>query len=462
MAKTKVLQVTDLMLDLKNYRTVPQKSEADAIRAMISINPSRFWALMESLLSDGYHPTENILILDSGENMIVREGNRRIAAMKLILGHLKRSKIELPGHIEDKINGLTADWKAENSGVPCAIYAMRESATVDRIVALTHGKGEQAGRDTWNAVARARHNRDSNLIAEPALDLLEKYLLHGKNLTSTQKERWSGDYPLSVLDEAIKRVAPRVDAKSVREFADQYPAKTAYRNSIESVLNDVGTGDLDFKVIRSAVEDWAAVKYGFPLDTANSSKKANGKPSAKSNAASNSSVKKAGTASASNTKSKAVATNDPKSVMRALRAFAPSGPNRDKLVTLIIEARSLSLEKHPHAFCFLLRSMFEISAKAYCKDHEKKSGPAAIKADSTDRTLVDVLRDISNHLSKNQTDKAMQKLLHGAIAELAKPSGFLSVTSLNQLVHNPKFTVDETHIATLFGNVFPLLEEMNR
>jgi len=462
MAKTKVLQVVDLTLDLKNYRTVPQKSEADAVRAMISINPARFWALMESLLADGYLPTENILVLESGGKKIVREGNRRIGAMKLILGHMKRAKIDLPSHIEQQIKKLDAAWKTENSAVPCAVYAASHSATVDRIVALTHGKGEQAGRDSWNAVARARHNRDSNFIAEPALDLLEKYLSEGKNLTPIQQERWSGDYPLSVLDEAIKRVAPRVGAKSAREFADQYPAKSAHRNSVESMLHDVGTGDLDFKVIRSGSGDWAAEKYGFAAEAPKSSGKAGGQPSAKAKSASSSSAQKTGATTTGSPKSKAVATNDPKSVVRALKKFAPSGANREKLVTLLNEAKTLSLEKHPHAFCFLLRSMFEISAKAYCKDHAKKSGPSATKADGNDRILVDVLRDISNHLSKNQTDKTMQRILHGAMAELAKPSGFLSVTSLNQLVHNPRFTVDETHIATLFGNVFPLLEEMNR
>jgi len=56
----------------------------------------------------------------------------------------------------------------------------------------------------------------------------------------------------------------------------------------------------------------------------------------------------------------------------------------------------------------------------------------------------------------------MVKALHGAMAELGKQDGFLSVTSMNQLVHNPRFTVDQNHISTLFSNIFPLLEEMNK
>lgn len=103
--------------------------------------------------------------------------------------------------------------------------------------------------------------------------------------------------------------------------------------------------------------------------------------------------------------------------------------------------------------------MFEISAKAYCIDH-KAEGLSATK-DNNDRKLVDVLRDVTKHLTKNNTDKEAQKLLHGALTEIAKSDGILSVTSMNQLIHNPKFSHQPSDIAILFGNVFPLLEAMN-
>ena len=67
MPTTNLLSVKQLKLDLNNFRTVPQKNEISAVHAMISINPDWFWALMESLLADGYHPTENIIVLKSGK-----------------------------------------------------------------------------------------------------------------------------------------------------------------------------------------------------------------------------------------------------------------------------------------------------------------------------------------------------------------------------------------------------------
>jgi hypothetical protein len=148
-------------------------------------------------------------------------------------------------------------------------------------------------------------------------------------------------------------------------------------------------------------------------------------------------------------------------VTKLLKSFTPRGKHRDKVVTLKEEAELLNISKTPIAFCFLLRSMFEISAKAYCKDHASSGGPSARKANGQEKSLAELLRDITKHLTVNNTDKEMTKALHGAIAELASKDSFLSVTSMNQLVHNPKFSVTPSHVATLFGNVFPLLEAMN-
>lgn len=468
MPTTGLLSVKQLKLDLKNFRTVPQKNEISAVHAMISINPDWFWALMESLLADGYHPTENIIILKDGKDgskLIVKEGNRRIAALKLIYGLIKLDDSVLPSHVVEKINSVTKDWKSANKQVPCAIYEPDEEELVDKIVTITHGKGEKAGRDPWESVARARHNRDKNGVSEPGLDILEKYLREGANVSIQQRERWSGDYHLTVLDEAIKRLAPRFGATSSRELADQYPKKVKYRKALDDILRDIGLDVLGFKNLRNEAVDFAE-SYGVPPlaksgGASSSITKTGASANSTSTAASGAGV--GGTSSASGgKKAKAVATDDPKAVMRALKAFTPRGKNREKLVTLLNEARRLTLSKHPHAFCFLLRSMFEISAKAYCLDHKASGGPAHTKSKGEDRALVDVLRDISSHLTQNNKDKVMTKALHGAMAELGKKEGLLSVTSLNQLVHHPKFTVDETHISTVFGNIFPLLEEMNR
>jgi hypothetical protein len=435
-------------LDLHNYRTVHQSDEEHAINALIGIDPDRFWALMESLLDDGYSPTENIIVLEIGKQLVVKEGNRRIGSMKLILG--LHSSIEVPEHLQSRIDALPARWRNENLAVPCAVYAQSESPLVDRLVSRTHAKGEKAGRADWPTVARARYSRDQNNASEAGLDLLEKYLASGKNLTTQQGERWAGEYYLTVLDEALPKLAPHLNFKTAAELVSQYPGKN--KKLLDRILYDIGTSQLGFKEIRAT--SFFGLAYGLtPKIPSNGAATSKAGSSGAGAASTKTSTKKA--------QSAAIASNDPKSVRKALRELKVLGGGRDKIVTLLNEIKALKLEEYPHAFCFLLRSLFELSAKAYCKDHGKSGGPSAQKPDGSDKQLVQVLRDITKHMTANGADKAKMKELHGAMAELGKSNGILSVTSLNQLVHSPSFSILPSDISLMFWNIFPLLKEMN-
>lgn len=428
---------------------------------MIDTRPDHFWALTDSLLRDGYLPTETVIVLKGqGRNgaLTVKEGNRRVAALKLIHGILPRASLPMPTNIADAIERLSPQWRNENKWVPCAVYDQSEADKVDRIVALTHGKGEKAGRDQWNAVARARHNRDVNKASEPALDLLERYLQQGKNVTRRERARWAGDYTLTVLEEAVKRLAPRLGKKNSVELAGSYPG-IADREALEAIIHDIGRQDLGFERIRNKDVDFAEA-YGLPPMAGAGSGNAGGTTTGGVGAGGGRTSGKTTGGRKASSKPKAISITNPKAVRQLLRDLTPRGKKREKVEALRIEAVRLDISKTPLAFCFVLRSMFEVSAKAYCAEHAT-SGLRVTNAGGQDRALVDVLRDITAHLTKNNTDKAMVKALHGAMVDLAKSNGILSVTSMNQLVHNPRFSVAPGDIAVLFGNIFPLLEAMN-
>ena len=464
MPRTKRMPVGSLKLDLKNFRTVPQQDEEHAIGAMIAVNPDKFWGLMESLLDDGYHPTENIIVLDDGTMLTVKEGNRRIAAMKI--AHGMAGNVELPEHLATKITNLSAAWKKDNSSVPCAIYGLKECATVDKIVARTHAKGEKSSRDNWNAVAKARYGRDQKGQSEPGLDLLEKYLEHGTNRTPSQADRWAGDYPLSVFDEAVQKLATYYGCDS-KMLVEQYPKKN--KKVVDGIVYDIGIANLGFKELRSGA--WGQ-NYGLQVlppaggagtqsTTARSAPGASATPGTSGNHTQTTTHNQAAHGSSGSKPPAPCASNDPRSVRRKLRAFQVKGAGRDKIVTLLKEITTLKHEDHPHAFCFLLRSIFELSAKAYCTDHKTPGGPKLTDPSGKDKPLASVLGDIVKHMTGNGADKQKAKFLHGPITELGKPNGVLSVTSMNQLVHNPHFSITPPDISIMFGNIFPLVVEMN-
>lgn len=456
MPEMKNLDVKSLQLDLHNFRTVPQEHESGATNALITIDPDGYWALMDSLLADGYLPNENIIIFENSEEFIVREGNRRISALKIILGYLRSDDFEINEAYWEKINEKSKAWKKRNQEVPCTIYQESESDMVDKIVGRIHGKGEKAGRRKWTSVARARYQRDEKGKSELGLDLLEKYLDKGKNLTDTEAECWSGDYGLTVLDEAMRLTWKPLGYSSSKELSQIYPKK--HKRLLDKIMHDIGVKIITFPVLRKTKAKFFN-DYGIPLEEASSS---DNKSTQTTNATNSTSSKAEQSSVTSSAKPIATASNDPRTVKKMLKEFKPKGENRMKLVTLLREMNKLTLKNHPHSFCFLLRSMFEISAKAYCEDHKSSGGPSPLKKNGKNKTLASLLGDITNHITNDKSDKEKVKELHGAMTELGKSDGLLSVTSLNQLVHNPSFSIQPSDISILFGNVFPLLEEMNK
>lgn len=479
MSKNSQIDVKNLKLDLKNYRTVPQTNEKDAIKAMIAISSDRFFAVLDSIIEDGYTPTENIVVLKENNENVVKEGNRRIACLKLIQGQYPATDFNLPAAQLDKIANLDKAWKKDNESVPCIVFEKSEEDKCDKLISLTHGKGEKASREKWSSVATARHNRDAKGVAEPALNLLENYLSNGNNLTNQQKERWAGDYPLTVLAEAIRLLSSRLGYASHMDMVNAYP-KINGMSGIEDMLRDIGLEQTQFKTIRDTHNDFA-VQYGVapivppppaggtppagsgtqnptsPSGQANTSGGSAGAGTSGGNVGGGS-TPPTGTPTAPPTPP-AYAINDPRRVKAILKKFTPTG-NRSKVVTLRNEMHDLNLKNNPIAFCFLLRSIFEISAKSYCTDNSipltKTNGGKTF-----DLTLLETLKAANKHLTNNGTNTGVVKNLHGAMTELSKPNGILSVTSLNRLVHDPTFSVTTSDVCTLFGNVYPLLEYMN-
>lgn len=554
---TMAVPVSELSLDLNNYRSTPQPDEVSAVKAMIATSPTRFWALMDSLIEDGYLPNENIIVLIQSGKKVVMEGNRRVAVLKLLNGLLTQESLEVPEGTRTKIAALNVDWKVANSAVPCSVYDEVDTDLVDRVISRIHGKNDKTGRDNWESIARARHNRDKNGGSEPELDLLEKFLQASTELSGDQKLRWEGQYPISVLEEALKRVAPRLGCSSARDLADRYPSVN-YHAALGQIILAIGRRSVGFPVIRGN-DNWF-VKFGIPAqDNTQSSTSATSssqgssytsstaganEPSADMSAQANpgasvdeknsssedhvggvqkkqdgaeaktahpnessaqtdgletqsddaprdqgvespgateaaeaaeaaadqdgSNEEPANTGDNANSndvetkkrrKVSAVPLEDPRAVKRALKNLKIYGNDSGKIQSLKIEAYKLNLETHPTAFCFLLRSLFELSAKAYADQH---SISLYDHKKNRDLSLVDSLRKIVDYLTQQKKDMQMLKKLHGPMEELAIHDGILSITAMNQLVHNLRYISDSTQIPVAFARVFPLLEEMNK
>ena len=439
---------------------------------MIKIREKKFLGILNSILDTGFLLNENLHVEIRNNNYIVREGNRRLACLKLIHKVYNPSEFNLSDDVVVRINGLTKKWLKKNSKVPCLVYKNAELDQIEKNINLIHAKGEVASRDPWTSVARGRRNRDQYQMNEPALDILETFIRIDDKINGSVKEEWSGDYPLSVLDEAIKKLAPRVGFINSIDLAKGYPAKTK-DIKVGELVSDIGYRNIKFPDIRSKIDDFA-IKYGASAEPTESSSGSSPNAGSTTNTggatgtnstddqgnygSSNGATNTGGGASSNSATSDQTTPSgkDPKHVRNTLKKFNPIGTDRQKVVELRDEMIKITLSRTPLAFCFLLRSAFEISAKGYCKDNNLST-----TKNGREKTLTDLLRQVTDHLTNGKKDKNMVKTIHGAMSNLAESDRILSVTSMNQLVHNPNFSISTTDVVTMFGNVFPLLEKMN-
>lgn len=465
MSTQKLLSVSELRLDAENPRIGVHGTEKEIVNALIEAHPQEFWNLMESLLEDhGYEPTENVLVLQTDNAFIVKEGNRRIAALKVIGGEVHPDH-DLPQSLKDMIGLLPAKWKDANRAVPCLVYQVSEKAKLEKIVSRIHGKKARAGRLMWESLAKARDHR-KNGGSEPALDILDRYLERGPKLKKyAPKDRWDGAFPYSVLDEAVKKMAPLMGKKNSKELADAYPKEMSQKHAatIEHVIYDIGMEHVQTRDFRN--EAWVS-KYG--LGSSGKPGISEEQPRGKSNdkTAVDKRVKP-GTSG----KAKAPAVTDPKSVSKRMGSLGIHGFGREKLQSLRIEATKINLKHGGHAFCFLLRSMFEISARAYCMDHKAAGLSFKYTADVVSKkgktvhrkgevkALKVVVGEVVAHIVVNDPEK--KGVLNKALSVMSKTDSPLSIDSLNHLIHSNDYSVNINDICVHFNNVYPLLEAMN-
>jgi hypothetical protein len=402
--------------------------------------------------------------------LVVKEGNRRVAALKIILGLIPLEEISVPPHLEEKIQALKVVRKREFAKILCTIYEPSDETLVDRIVTLAHGYSDQAAKDKWKAVARARHARKMSNAKTPALDLLEKYIAEGTNVTRAEHDLWSGDYPITILEAAMQKLAVRLGASNAPDLADKYP-NIKYRDGLEGIMKSIGNGGIGFEHIRHKTEDFAK-DYGIPplpaSPTSTSSAPTPGSPAPPVGGSTSGSSSTSATSTASTPATPAPPApshSTPRHVKMLLRSLTPRGPHRGKLTALRDEAISLNIKTHPLAFCLVLRSMIELSAKLYCED--KKADPKApttVDKNGRDKRLTDLVAEVHKYMVEPPGQKknaVLERELHGAITEILTPTSILSVTALNLTAHGPTFSVSTEHICVTFANLYPLLSAMN-
>ena len=167
------IKVTNLFIDLDNFRFEHQTSQVEAINKMVEENKEHLYNLAIDILTNGLNPTDIPLVVKSptdDNKFIVMEGNRRITTLKILLN---------PNLIENKHQSLKRKFiklVAENESriirsLECGICANRDEAYL--WIERKHSNGLHGiGTQQWNAIQKQRFEEATKGKTSMALQVI--------------------------------------------------------------------------------------------------------------------------------------------------------------------------------------------------------------------------------------------------------------------------------------------------
>lgn len=139
--------LTNLIFDPENPR-LPKElrgSQDEAIIIKHMLRDESLIELMKSIGQTGYSPSEPLLVTPAGDNYIVVEGNRRLAALKLL------SSPELATIRRKSVEEVISQKAYSPTTIPCIEHNSRESI-LDYL-----GYRHITGVKSWGALEKARY-----------------------------------------------------------------------------------------------------------------------------------------------------------------------------------------------------------------------------------------------------------------------------------------------------------------
>jgi hypothetical protein len=421
---TNTVPVGRLLLDTENPRHGKVASQRDAIEALIAEERQKLVVLAADVLKYGLSPIDRLLVLKSGRNYIVVEGNRRLAVVKI----LANPSLAEGTAIESQMARLSGEG-AIPSTADCAIAPNRKEAK--HWMELRHGgEAEGAGVVPWNTFAASRFAEKPNREAGAAIRFLEELeRAYPKNEVMQSLIRDVATKKLTtlgrlVLDSNFQNRSGMIDTGETLVF--EYPA-TELENFFEHVLGDLAS-TVGVSVLRKKPDRAKYLKSTPEPDTS----KREAEPSP---------LSISGTSKAK-----------PK---RRKRPSKPPKPFKDldlsklgeRTENILREFQGIDVDLRPNAAALLTRAILELSVDQYIA--EKKL--------STEGRLKKRIQRTLNAVDPTQKDKQFQGVRQG----LADGNNMFAVATLHGYVHNPHFHPDGSGIRSIAANLSPFLQALN-
>lgn len=235
------ISIGNIFLDVLNYRHGKQSSQKAALMAIIEDQGLKLAVLAKDIIENGLNPSDLPILIDAEEdgsqNFIVVEGNRRVAAIKLMLDPEQAAGT--------KVHKRFAQLHEEFSGdipkvIQCVVAQSRESARVwiDRKHASNLGG---AGTEEWSSIAKARADVETGIL-RPDLDVVQ-FVISSPNISDELRHHLEGaSFNLTTLERLVtskvmqERAGYQIEDKRIIATSDKEWLVDLFSKIIETIF----------------------------------------------------------------------------------------------------------------------------------------------------------------------------------------------------------------------------------
>lgn len=252
----------DLLLDHENPRLGSVENQTDALRELVRLSSRNFVNMMKSISENGLDPGDLFYLVDESdetgiEGFTVIDGNRRIAALKVLLQPSLIEGIEVPDKIEKRLRKATEAFDKSKLGNSrtCILFDNRGDA--EDWILRRHGRNlEGEERIAWGPLEIQRFQGDRSIL--DILDFVERNGNYSSDQWATLRAKL--DRSSYVLRRFLESKAGRetLGLGNIKEDGKQLP--TTKRNPnylvkiLSKILDEIAGGEIDTRKFNKASE----------------------------------------------------------------------------------------------------------------------------------------------------------------------------------------------------------------
>lgn len=428
------LSIDELLLDQDNPRLGAVRNQAEALDKLIKLNPAHFRSLMISIKENGLDPGDRLYIIkgQDEDDYIVLEGNRRLAATRVLANPDVLESTEISSAIRDSLLRAASGFNRDSvEPVRCVVFEGRSEAH-DWIYRRHTGAADGEGRINWGSLEIQRFSGDRSI-----LDVID---FVGRNADYSDEE-WASTRS-TIESKKSTNLARLLESTIGQEHLGITVAKSADERTpmltsdpkwalavLKRIIEDVRDGVIDSRSLNKASD---IEKYFKDLPIEFQPKKSK---KCAPRAFNEINLKAGSAAAASTQKAKEKKTSTPRprlSLSPKRHEFKP--PASTKGQRLLHEAASIDADRYPISAAFVLRAFIEAALDEYMKKNKMPKVEIAKSGKRSTLTLTQCAERVTQHIESNGL--RTKKDLHGFRSRIIAPSSSSSIESLNGFVHN--------------------------